>query len=640
MASAESDAASALLSRAAACLDSGRAAEARALCEQVLLIHPESLEAHNNLALALRTEGRLEQARAHFEAALALDPNRADVHANLGVVMQEQGNLRGAIECYRRALALRPDLAGVHYNLAQALRAQSNVSPAIAEVRQAIRLDPANADAHFFLGHMLHIQGLRSEALSSFARAIALRPNFVQARWSSTMTELAVAYGPGESPEESRAAFAASLASLEHWLDEARPTDAFRGVGSMQPYYLAYHDESNVGLLSRYGDLCARLMAQWWSAQGLALPAARRAGKLRIGIASGTIYDQSVWTAIVKGWCRHLDQDRFELHLLYTGKTVDRETELARSLVPRFVDRKKNLREWVDEILSRRFDVLVYPEIGMDPVCIQLASLRLAPAQAAAWGHPETTGLPTIDYYLSAQAFEPPGAQANYRERLVTLPGMGCFYEPHDVAVTAPRIDDRFFDSSSILLLCAGTPYKYDPRHDGVFVEIARKVAACRLVFVDDNQPNLSRMLQKRLELAFADAGLEFGKHAAFVPHQDRPAFHELMQRADVLLDTIGFSGFNTAMQALECGLPIVAYEGQFMRGRFASGLLRQTGLAELVATTEAAYVELVARLANDVAYLQRIRGRIADSGAALLRDRTAIASLEDFLTAAAGRAA
>ena len=65
----------------------------------------------------------------------------------------------------------------------------------------------------------------------------------------------------------------------------------------------------------------------------------------------------------------------------------------------------------------------------MDPMTAKLASLRLAPRQAAGWGHPETTGLPTMDFYLSAQGFEPEGAQAHYAERLLALPNLGCHLE-------------------------------------------------------------------------------------------------------------------------------------------------------------------------------------------------------------------
>ena len=101
-------------------------------------------------------------------------------------------------------------------------------------------------------------------------------------------------------------------------------------------------------------------------------------------------------------------------------------------------------------------------------------------------------------------------------------------------------------------------------------------------------------------------------------------------------LDTIGFSGFNTALQAVECGLPIVTREGRFLRGRLASGILKRLGLHELVVPTEQAYADLVVRLAEDSAYREALAARIEGSRAALYEDRAPVRALEDFL----GRAA
>src|SRR6185503_10431924 len=124
--------------------------------------------------------------------------------------------------------------------------------------------------------------------------------------------------------------------------------------------------------------------------------------------------DHSVWNALVKGWFQQLDRDRFELIAFSLGLEEDAETRYARSRAARFEQGKTDLRQWAETILDARPDVLIYPEIGMDPMTVRLASLRLAPVQAAAWGHPETSGLPTMDYYLSAEDLEPPDAQANY----------------------------------------------------------------------------------------------------------------------------------------------------------------------------------------------------------------------------------
>jgi predicted O-linked N-acetylglucosamine transferase (SPINDLY family) len=146
----------------------------------------------------------------------------------------------------------------------------------------------------------------------------------------------------------------------------------------------------------------------------------------------------------------------------------------------------------------------------------------------------------------------------------------------------------------------------------------------------------LSAKLRQRLERAFAQEGLDFGRYVTFLPWLTRPAFFGLMQRADVFLDTIGFSGFNTALQAIQCGLPVVTLQGRFLRGRLASGILRRIGLDELVAQDEDGYVALAARLARDAAYRAQVRRRIEANRGLLFEDAAPVRALEEFLLARA----
>ena len=54
----------------------------------------------------------------------------------------------------------------------------------------------------------------------------------------------------------------------------------------------------------------------------------------------------------------------------------------------------------------------------MDPIALKLGCLKLAPIQMTSWGHPDTSGLPTIDYFLSSELMEPENAQENYTEKV------------------------------------------------------------------------------------------------------------------------------------------------------------------------------------------------------------------------------
>src|SRR5437762_3460112 len=140
----------------------------------------------------------------------------------------------------------------------------------------------------------------------------------------------------------------------------------------------------------------------------------------------------------------------------------------------------------------------------------RLAAMRLAPLQLATWSHPETSGLPTIDAYLSAEAFEPEDARGHYSERLIALPHLGCCYSPLAPQTEDPRLAALGIGSEAVLALCTGSPFKYAPANDWIFPEIARRAENCRLVFFELDPKPLGAQLKRRLAEAFSRAGLDF----------------------------------------------------------------------------------------------------------------------------------
>jgi predicted O-linked N-acetylglucosamine transferase (SPINDLY family) len=599
---------------------------------RAIALSPQYAAAHNNLGLLFLARGRFDEAAAEFSQVLPLTPDSAEVHFRLALARHSGGNLDAAISAYRQALKLNTDLPEAHLQLARALEAQGNTAEALAGYQEALLLKPDLAEAHFSIGSILQGQGMIDDALECFSTALSLKPDFVEAHWAHAMSQIETVYSAEGDHRNSTRAFSRALEELETWFDSKRIINGHMAVGSQQPFFLAYVEQNNRAVLSQYGDLCRRLMADWESRQGIVMTSPAREAKLRLGIISGHIHDQSVWTAIIRGWCAYIDPSRISLHVFHTGIPEDGETAYARSRVVSFTHGARGLREWVDAVIEQKLDVIIYPEIGMDPTTARLANLRLAPVQIVAWGHPETSGLPTIDYYLSAEAFEPPGAQANYREKLVALPNLGCAYSPLDVEPTALDFEALGLNSNVPLLICAGTPMKYPPAHDAVFVKIARELGQCQFVFFNHFRENLSEKLRQRLDAAFLEADMYFSEHTVYLPWLKRPAFFGLMKRADVYLDTMGFSGFNTAMQAIECQTPVVAWDGAFMRGRLASGILRRMGLSELVARTEDEYVRLVVKLARDEGYRLQIRERIAELRGSLFGDLAPVRALEEFL--------
>jgi predicted O-linked N-acetylglucosamine transferase (SPINDLY family) len=610
----------------------GEAGAALASYRLALARNPEHAEALFQLAGIHAGQGRLAEAIDCYRNLLRQQPAHAAALCNLATALKELGQLPEAIERYREAIASAPAFAEAHYNLGVALRDDGRNEPAIESFRRALELRPAYADAAFGLGHALRDTGAGAEAIACFDRALAIDPEHAQARWSRSMAQLPAVPERGEEVAASRAHFAAELEDLDRWFDAQRLRHAAVAVGTDQPFELAYQEENNRPLLERYGRLCARLMEHWGADQRLPRPAATRQRPLRVAIVSAHLRNHSVWSAITRGWFETLDPRSIALSAFHLGVHEDAETDIAKTRAVHYERGPQDLEKWAASLARHAPDVIIYPEVGIDPMTVRLASLRLASVQVATWGHPETTGLPTIDYYVSSEALEPDGADAYYTERLVRLPNLGCRFRRVATAATPPELSLLRLDADTPLLVCPGVPFKYAPRHDWVFPEIARRLGKCRFVFFRTRAELLSQRLERRLQAVFAARGLAYERFVAFMPWQPASGFLGVLQRADVYLDTIGFSGFNTALYAVEAGLPIVCREGRFLRGRLASAIVRRLGLPELVTPTEEAYVELAVRLASDRAYRQSVRERMEKARPGLYEDPAPIRALEEFL--------
>lgn len=569
--------------------------------------------------------GNFEAAVEALRRAVELKPDLAEAHFNLGGACRDLGQLEPALAAYSRAADLNPGWADAHLCVGAILRELGRLEEAVAALSRAAAAGRDPAEANQELGNALTELGDWRKALEHFRAAAALRPNEARPRWAAAVAQIPAIYEGGADPEERRRAFADELGALEQWLRAAPRPNAYQAVAAHQPFYLAYQEAPNRELLARYGGLCAELMGGWQRDSGLAPRAkAPRTGPLKLGIVSAHIEDHSVWTALVRGWVAGLDPERFELYIYHLNSVRGPESRFAAGHATELYTGRRPFEAWARLIHGAGLDALIYPEIGMDATTAKLAALRLAPAQATSWGHPETSGLPTIDYFISAEGLEPPEAQANYTEKLVLLPHLGC-------AVSSTQSSPERFeglDHAGPLLVCPGTPFKYAPQFDHVLVEIAKRVPGCRLVFFTGKPPALSARLRERLQRA----GLDFERNAVLLPWQSPEAFRGLLRRADLVLDTLGFSGFNTALQAVESGIPIVTCEGRFMRGRFASGILRRIGLPELVVSSEEAYIEQAVALAGDPERRRALRARIQANRGVLFDDPAPVAALQDFL--------
>ena len=400
--------------------------------------------------------------------------------------------------------------------------------------------------------------------------------------------------------------------------DPGRRTGFAKALGSQQPYYLAYRAGNHVNRLSCYGTLVAGALEQKPISSG------PQRDRLRLVIVAECFRRHSVWDVIIKGLLVNIDRAKFEIVLYHVGHVEDDETILARSLADVWRDARtlSNIERCVCALDEDAPDLIFYPEIGMDPVSLGLAARRLAPLQAASWGHPITTGLPTIDLYFSGENIDSAEASSHYRESLVRLPGTGCCTTPIGLVPDhLPELEAELSLRQGATFLIAQRAMKFDPADDALYARIA--AAAGRSTFIllrDPRYPWATERITDRLARSFRERGLDPVRHLLVIPWLSREKFYGLLDLCDVYLDCPSFSGYTTAWQAVHRGLPVVTLEGEFLRQRLAAGLLRKVGATDTIAASAEEYIAIAVRLAEEcqTPVLRRARRELLKNAAPL----------------------
>ena len=336
----------------------------------------------------------------------------------------------------------------------------------------------------------------------------------------------------------------------------------------------------------------------------------RRAGRPRIGLVSAHWHRHTVGN-LFRCWPLALDRERFEVQVFHLGDVADEHTAALSQAVDAFHHGRHKLHDWRDLIARQQLDALVYIDLGLDPVSHALASQRLAPRQAATWGHPQTSGLDAIDVFFSSAAMEPAQADRQYCERLVRLPGLGIALDP---ARWARRALPPETTSASVSLLCAQTAAKLHPGHDALFARILAALPEAVLTLIPSAAEELCDRVRDRVGAALQAAGVDPERQLRVLAYLPAADYERELAACTVVLDSMDFSGGATTLDTIAAGRALVTRRGGLMRGNQTAGLLAMMGLDDWICDSEDDYVAAAIRLAQDPALrLQRYheaRGR------------------------------
>ena len=548
---------------------------------------------------------------------------------------------------------------------------------AVAWYRRSLEVEPNCIETYMGLAKAYRQMGQLAEAWDCCDNccdkgAAAIDPESLLPDFYRCMLQLPIVYRQQEEVLHSRQQYRQQLMALGEKIAKAKPEAVAalaEAVGCITPFYLTYQSYDDLELMRLYGKLITRIMAarypQWAEcgenpsifhgssqssdppkpplktpsasapqrSRALPIVSPKPSEAIRVGIVSGHFYRHSVWKVIIKGWIARLDRQKFHLIGYALNKTQDEQTEFARTCLAKFVTGSRSTEEWGELIQADRPHILLYPEVSMNSLAIQLSALRLAPVQVTTWATYVTSGLPTIDYFLTGELIEPERAEEQYVEKLVRLPNLSIHYTPLEETLTSEQRQDFGLRSSAVAYFCPQSLFKYLPQYDWLYPRIAGAVGDCQFIFMKHKTSEaLTKIFAKRLQDAFAVEGLDMQKYVVMQPILSNAGYHRLNDLADIFLDSIGVAGTTTTLEAISHNLPVVTLPGEFLRGRVSTGILQRMGIPETIATSPEDYVDLAIRLGKDAPWRERVRARMAENKHKIYGDMACIDGLEKFL--------
>lgn len=608
----------------------GEFVQAQAAFREALQIDAGYAQAYSGLATVLQRSGDLVQARAAWEDYAARFPHNRDGWTPLAEVASLLGDTKQAAEHLRRAVAVEPANASLWFALGQIHAESRDLHEARNCVARAVSIDAENEGAISLLAWVLGELGETGAALTLLAPTQGQIPSLGhRIRHDLLLPQI---YADTQELNRWRGRYADHLARLVEEANQGRlPAEQVFTLNQTN-FFLAYQGQNDIGLQQAYTRLMQILIGQ--ARPDLLAPVKRRTshdGKIRVGFVSSFLYQCTVGHYF-RSWIEGLDAKRFERFVFYNGAHSDQLTSAVAAGSEHFLTLRGNATDLAQTIREQKLDILIYPEVGMHSVNYLLANMRLAPIQCAGWGHPVTTGSGNMDYFLTCGGMEPADAAQHYCEKLITLPGIGTRYVLPPQHQQKQTRSNFFLPENRHLYLCPQSLFKIHPDNDALYLDILERDDEAVLVFFAATGTQVTQAFAQRLTRAMASRGLAPRSQIKFLPQVDAVSFRAVLELADVVLDTLHWSGGNTSLDALAAGAPIVTLPGNFMRGRQSMAMLEILGLPELIVANPAEYVAKATQLAGDIDLRQEVKERIISAHSKLFNRSEPIQALADNL--------
>jgi len=586
-----------LLARAAAEADAGRIDDAIASYRSVLDVWPTLAGAHHNCGALLFARGDFDAAVRSFDQAAKHRPNWPAPLLATGHVHFHAGHYADAQQAFERALALDANSVEALGNLGLTLQRRSQWGAALPHLQRARALAPTDARAWFAMRTSLLLLGRVEEAIDDFLRFEPGAPLSAELVTTGLMFSRFV----GDPSYEEK-----YLPLALEW--PYRPDQA--DLAAVTVARAQYCDLPRAALLELYHKY-DRLQQQNRS-RFEPMPLTRRPadGRMRVGYLSADFRAHVMGRLMREVLAAH-DPGRVSLYLysLAPEANEDALTGEFRALCARFVNLdQRNDHSAAGAIAEDALDVLVdlmgHSSFSRPGILLW----KPAPVLITHLGYHGCVGLSQVDFKLTDAVADLPDAASFQIEAPLALEC--CVLPVRQVcpADTAATRRELGVTDSAIVFGAFVSLLKLSPRCLALWRDILLRVPHALLAFSPGKVSEQS-LYRRRM----AGFGIDPGR-VIFVPRgADDAADRARYRLVDAVFDTMPYSGGDTSAAALDMGVPVVTCAGERHAERMCLSLLSHLGVTDTVARSDAEYVEIACRLANDAAWRAEVSAKIVD---------------------------
>ncbi|MCS6942843.1 MAG: O-linked N-acetylglucosamine transferase, SPINDLY family protein, partial [Geminocystis sp.] len=321
-----------------------------------------------------------------------------------------------------------------------------------------------------------------------------------------------------------------------------------------------------------------------------------RQKKLKIGYIGHTLRSHSV--GLLSRWLiSHHDRENFSIYVYLVCQPEDYITQtFFINRVDKTYSGGRNVNEYITEIEKDEVDILVDLDSLTHNITAIVMSLKPAPIQVS-WLGMDSSGIPSLDYFIADPYVLPDSAQEYYREKIWRLPHVYIAVDGFEIDIPTLKRQHLGIEEEAVVYLNVQNSFKRNPHIIRLQMQILKAVANSYLLIKGFGDEKATKDL-------FATIATEEGVNPdriKFLPPTPTEAIHRAnLKIADVVLDTYPYNGATTTLETLWQEIPIVTRVGEQFAARNSYTFMMNVGVREGIAFTDEEYVEWGIKLGKD----------------------------------------